>query len=42
MHWHGLRQQGNPWADGAAFIGHCPIKMGARHTYNFTVDDAEG
>ncbi len=38
MHWHGIRQFGTPWADGAAFVTNCPLTFGTSYTYNFTVD----
>ncbi|KAL1204272.1 L-ascorbate oxidase [Cardamine amara subsp. amara] len=40
IHWHGIRQRGTPWADGAAGVTQCPINPGETFTYNFTVDKA--
>uniref|UniRef100_A0A0D3AKB4 Plastocyanin-like domain-containing protein n=1 Tax=Brassica oleracea var. oleracea TaxID=109376 RepID=A0A0D3AKB4_BRAOL len=38
IHWHGIRQLGSPWADGAAGVTQCAISPGETFTYNFTVD----
>uniref|UniRef100_A0A1J3IRP3 L-ascorbate oxidase n=1 Tax=Noccaea caerulescens TaxID=107243 RepID=A0A1J3IRP3_NOCCA len=38
IHWHGIRQLGSPWADGAAGVTQCAINPGETFTYNFTVD----
>ncbi|CAH2072233.1 unnamed protein product [Thlaspi arvense] len=38
IHWHGIRQNGTPWADGAAGVTQCAISPGETYTYNFTVD----
>ncbi|CAA7061171.1 unnamed protein product [Microthlaspi erraticum] len=40
IHWHGIRQIGTPWADGAAGVTQCAISPGETFTYNFTVDKA--
>ncbi|CAF2338497.1 unnamed protein product [Brassica napus] len=40
IHWHGIRQNGTPWADGAAGVTQCPINPGETFTYNFIVDKA--
>ncbi|ESQ42133.1 hypothetical protein EUTSA_v10013093mg [Eutrema salsugineum] len=40
IHWHGIRQIGTPWADGAAGVTQCAITPGETFTYNFTVDKA--
>ncbi|XP_018443816.2 L-ascorbate oxidase-like [Raphanus sativus] len=40
IHWHGIRQNGTPWSDGAAGLTQCPINPGETFTYNFTVDKA--
>ncbi|KAL3653300.1 hypothetical protein CASFOL_002981 [Castilleja foliolosa] len=40
IHWHGIRQLGTPWADGASNISQCPIESGNTYTYNFIVDKA--
>ncbi|WJZ85518.1 hypothetical protein VitviT2T_005046 [Vitis vinifera] len=37
IHWHGLKQFRNGWADGPAYITQCPIKTGHSYTYNFQV-----
>ncbi|CAN8300914.1 unnamed protein product [Cochlearia groenlandica] len=38
IHWHGIRQIGSPWADGAAGITQCAINPSETFTYNFTVE----
>ncbi|XP_010535760.1 PREDICTED: L-ascorbate oxidase-like [Tarenaya hassleriana] len=40
IHWHGIRQYGTPWADGAAGVTQCAISPGETFTYKFTVDKA--
>ncbi|KAH7542772.1 hypothetical protein FEM48_Zijuj02G0110400 [Ziziphus jujuba var. spinosa] len=42
IHWHGVRQLRNPWADGPEYVTQCPIKPGATYTYRFTIIDQEG
>ncbi|XP_068338183.1 laccase-3-like isoform X1 [Pyrus communis] len=42
IHWHGLRQLNNPWADGPEYVTQCPIQPGATYTYRFTIIDQEG
>ncbi|KAF3454850.1 hypothetical protein FNV43_RR05298 [Rhamnella rubrinervis] len=42
VHWHGIRQLRNPWADGPEYVTQCPIKPGATYTYRFTIIDQEG
>ncbi|GJY42201.1 laccase 3, partial [Tanacetum coccineum] len=42
IHWHGLRQLRNPWADGTEFVTQCPIRPGGSYTYKFTIQDQEG
>jgi laccase len=42
LHWHGLRQLRNGWADGPEFVTQCPIRPGASYTYRFTIQDQEG
>ncbi|KAJ4704898.1 Laccase [Melia azedarach] len=37
IHWHGLKQYRNGWADGPAYITQCPIKTGNSYTYDFNV-----
>ncbi|KAL0751033.1 hypothetical protein Bca101_033036 [Brassica carinata] len=36
IHWHGIRQLGSPWADGAAGVTQCAITPGETFTYKFT------
>ncbi|KAL2611240.1 hypothetical protein R1flu_022932 [Riccia fluitans] len=40
IHWHGIRQRGTPWADGAAFVSQCPVAPEDEYTYQFVVDNA--
>ncbi|KAI3678544.1 hypothetical protein L6452_37840 [Arctium lappa] len=42
IHWHGVRQLRNPWADGPEFVTQCPIRPGGSYTYRFTITDQEG
>ncbi|XP_023520100.1 laccase-13-like [Cucurbita pepo subsp. pepo] len=42
LHWHGIRQLRNPWADGPEFVTQCSIKPGGSYTYRFTIQDQEG
>ncbi|KAL6209600.1 hypothetical protein ACLB2K_020540 [Fragaria x ananassa] len=42
IHWHGLKQYRNGWADGPAYITQCPIKTGNRYTYNMTITGQRG
>ncbi|KAL5580627.1 hypothetical protein UlMin_013069 [Ulmus minor] len=42
IHWHGVRQLRNPWADGPEYITQCPIQPGATYTYRFTIINQEG
>ncbi|XP_021909821.1 laccase-13-like, partial [Carica papaya] len=42
LHWHGIRQLRNPWADGPEYITQCPILPGRSYTYRFTIINQEG
>ncbi|WOH00924.1 hypothetical protein DCAR_0520300 [Daucus carota subsp. sativus] len=42
IHWHGLKQFRNGWADGPAYITQCPIQTGNTYTYNMTVKGQRG
>ncbi|KAL8140613.1 hypothetical protein V2J09_006634 [Rumex salicifolius] len=42
IHWHGLKQHRNGWADGPAYITQCPIKTGNSYTYDFNVTGQRG
>ncbi|XP_022739690.1 laccase-11-like [Durio zibethinus] len=42
IHWHGLKQYRNGWADGPAYITQCPIKTGNSYTYDFNVTGQRG
>uniref|UniRef100_A0A803LCT1 Laccase n=1 Tax=Chenopodium quinoa TaxID=63459 RepID=A0A803LCT1_CHEQI len=42
LHWHGIRQMRNPWADGPEYVTQCPMKPGVTYTYRFTIENQEG
>ncbi|RWR82411.1 laccase-11-like protein [Cinnamomum micranthum f. kanehirae] len=42
IHWHGLKQFRNGWADGPAYITQCPIQSGNSYTYDFNVTGQRG
>ncbi|EEF46029.1 laccase-13 isoform X2 [Ricinus communis] len=42
LHWHGIRQLRNPWADGPDHVTQCPILPGGSYTYRFTIQNQEG
>ncbi|PPD95402.1 hypothetical protein GOBAR_DD07562 [Gossypium barbadense] len=42
IHWHGLKQYRNGWADGPAYITQCPIKTGNSYGYDFNVTGQRG
>ncbi|KAH7554580.1 hypothetical protein JRO89_XS12G0239100 [Xanthoceras sorbifolium] len=42
IHWHGLKQYRNGWADGPAYVTQCPIKTGQSYTYDFNVTGQRG
>ncbi|TYI45444.1 hypothetical protein E1A91_D13G036900v1 [Gossypium mustelinum] len=42
IHWHGLKQFRNGWADGPAYITQCPIQNGHSYTYDFNVTGQKG
>ncbi|CAO2149911.1 unnamed protein product [Urochloa humidicola] len=42
LHWHGVKQRLNCWADGVPMITQCPIRPGHSFTYRFVVDGQEG
>lgn len=42
LHWHGVRQLRNPWADGPEYVTQCPIQPGGTYTYRFTIQNQEG
>ncbi|RLM68862.1 laccase-15-like [Panicum miliaceum] len=37
IHWHGVKQRLNCWADGVPMITQCPIQPGHNFTYRFNV-----
>ncbi|XP_048139890.1 laccase-13-like isoform X2 [Rhodamnia argentea] len=42
LHWHGVRQLANPWADGPEYVTQCPIQPGGTYTYRFNIQKQEG
>ncbi|KAJ0985876.1 hypothetical protein J5N97_004232 [Dioscorea zingiberensis] len=42
IHWHGLKQFRNGWADGPAYITQCPIKSGSSYSYDFNITGQRG
>ncbi|PIN05100.1 Multicopper oxidase [Handroanthus impetiginosus] len=42
IHWHGLKQYRNGWADGRAYITQCPIQTGNSYVYDFNVTEQRG
>ncbi|KAF5743929.1 laccase family protein [Tripterygium wilfordii] len=42
LHWHGVRQVRNPWADGPEYITQCPIQPGKDYTYRVSLTTEEG
>ncbi|XVF05548.1 hypothetical protein REPUB_Repub05bG0181400 [Reevesia pubescens] len=42
IHWHGVKQPGNPWSDGPEFITQCPIQPGTNFTYEIILSDEIG
>ncbi|CAB4313864.1 unnamed protein product [Prunus armeniaca] len=42
IHWHGLKQYRNGWADGPAYVTQCPIQTGSSYTYDFNVTGQRG
>ncbi|KAK2642507.1 hypothetical protein Ddye_024270 [Dipteronia dyeriana] len=42
LHWHGIHQLRNPWADGPEYVTQCPIRPGQSYTYRFTIENQEG
>ncbi|GAB2279554.1 Laccase-11 [Dionaea muscipula] len=42
IHWHGLKQYRNGWADGPAYITQCPIQTGNSYVYDFNVTGQRG
>ncbi|KAB2598893.1 laccase-15-like [Pyrus ussuriensis x Pyrus communis] len=42
IHWHGVKQQRNPWSDGPEYITQCPIQPGATFTQTIIFSSEEG
>ncbi|CAO2152618.1 unnamed protein product [Urochloa humidicola] len=42
IHWHGVKQRLNCWADGVPMITQCPILPNQNSTYRFNISGQEG
>ncbi|XP_052196806.1 laccase-11-like [Diospyros lotus] len=42
IHWHGVKQYRNGWADGPAYITQCPVQTGNSYIYDFKVTGQRG
>eukprot|EP00250_Pteridium_aquilinum_P014449 c21997_g1_i1 orf=271-1962(+) len=42
IHWHGIKQIRNGWADGPGYVTQCPMKPGTSYTYNFNITGQRG
>ncbi|CAN1199586.1 LAC14 [Linum perenne] len=42
LHWHGVAQPRNPWADGPEYITQCPVQPGGRFSQRVEFSDEEG
>ncbi|XP_058188874.1 laccase-14-like [Rhododendron vialii] len=42
IHWHGVNQPRNPWSDGPNYVTQCPIKPGAKFSYEIIFSTEEG
>ncbi|XP_047162507.1 laccase-15-like [Vigna umbellata] len=42
LHWHGVKQQRNPWTDGPAYITQCPIQPGRKFRQKLVFSFEEG
>ncbi|KAM0825026.1 hypothetical protein ACQ4PT_069830 [Festuca glaucescens] len=42
IHWHGVKQRLNCWADGAGMVTQCPIQPNATFSYRFNLTGQEG
>ncbi|CAH9088651.1 unnamed protein product, partial [Cuscuta epithymum] len=42
IHWHGVKQYRNGWADGPAYVTQCPIKTGNSYVHDFNVTGQRG
>ncbi|CAN0927991.1 LAC14 [Linum grandiflorum] len=42
LHWHGVVQPRNPWADGPEYITQCPIQPGGRFSQRVEFSEEEG
>ncbi|KAH6755237.1 laccase 11 [Perilla frutescens var. hirtella] len=42
IHWHGLKQYRNGWADGPAYVTQCPVQTGQSYTYDMNVTGQRG
>ncbi|KAL5560066.1 hypothetical protein UlMin_036277 [Ulmus minor] len=42
LHWHGVKQPGNPWSDGPEYVTQCPIKKGGTFNQKIIFSTEEG
>lgn len=42
IHWHGIKQIRNGWADGPGYITQCPMMPSTSYTYNFNITGQRG
>ncbi|VFQ85639.1 unnamed protein product [Cuscuta campestris] len=42
IHWHGLKQFRNGWADGPAYVTQCPISTGNSYVHDFNITGQRG
>ncbi|XP_078165868.1 putative laccase-9 isoform X3 [Carex rostrata] len=42
IHWHGVHQPRDPWADGPEYITQCPIQQGSKYTQRIQFTEEEG
>ncbi|KAK9715822.1 hypothetical protein RND81_06G191900 [Saponaria officinalis] len=42
LHWHGIKQERNPWSDGPEYITQCPIQPGKKFKYRVKNVKEEG
>ncbi|EEF35291.1 laccase-14 [Ricinus communis] len=42
IHWHGVKQPRNPWADGPEYVTQCPVPANTSFTHEIILSDEEG
>ncbi|XP_038725045.1 laccase-15-like [Tripterygium wilfordii] len=42
IHWHGVKQPGNPWSDGPEYVTQCPIQPGGKLKQKVIFSTEEG